>query len=194
MAIHGTYLASGPRMRLVTWRLKRASHRGKGILKVYTSSANYWSGAICPVLSLHMKNLLPIVLAVFGGVLYHVAQKSVPKQVSPLAAIMVAYAIGVLCCFLAMLFISRERPLLESSVAAVNWPVWLVGISATVIEVSILLAYRAGWNISVTSVIVNISVAIVLLPIGLAIFRERISSANAVGVVLCLFGLYMLSR
>jgi drug/metabolite transporter (DMT)-like permease len=141
-----------------------------------------------------MKNLLPILLAVFCGVLYHVAQKSVPKQVSPLAAIMVAYAIGVLGCFLAMLFISRERPLLESSLAATNWAVWLVGISATVIEVSILLAYRAGWNIGVTSVIVNISVAVLLLPIGLAIFRERISSANTVGVVLCLFGLYLLSR
>jgi uncharacterized membrane protein YdcZ (DUF606 family) len=140
-----------------------------------------------------MKNLLPIVLAVLGGVLYHIAQKSVPKQVSPFAAIMIAYAVGILCCFIAMMFISRERPLLESR-TALNWAVWLVGISATAIEVSFLLAYRAGWNISVTSVIVNISVAIVLLPIGLAIFRERISSANAVGVVLCLVGLYLLSR
>jgi len=140
-----------------------------------------------------MKNLLPIMLAVLGGVLYHVAQKSVPKQFSPFAAIMIAYAIGILCCLAAMFFIGRERPLLESSVAA-SWAVWLVGISATLIEISILLAYRAGWNISVTSVIVNISVAVLLLPIGLAIFRERISLANLVGVVFCLFGLYLLSR
>jgi uncharacterized membrane protein YdcZ (DUF606 family) len=106
---------------------------------------------------------------------------------------MIAYAIGALCCFAAMLFISRERPLLESSMAAASWAVWVVGISAAIIEVSILLAYRAGWNISVTSVIINISVAVLLLPIGLVVFRERISSVNVVGVVFCLFGLYLLS-
>src|SRR5262249_4042780 len=105
-------------------------------------------------------------MAVSGGVLYHVAQKSVPKQVSPFAAIMMAYAVGILCCLIAILCIPRERPLLESWQGA-NWSIWMIGISATVIEVSILLAYRAGWNISITSVVVNISVALLLLPIGL---------------------------
>jgi uncharacterized membrane protein YdcZ (DUF606 family) len=140
-----------------------------------------------------VKNLIPILLAVSGGVLYHIAQKSVPRQVSPFAAIMMAYAIGILCCLIAMAFAPRERSLLESWEGA-NWAVWLVGISATIIEISILLAYRSGWNISVTSVIVNISVAIVLLPTGLLIFRERVSLPNAVGVACCLFGLYLLSR
>jgi uncharacterized membrane protein YdcZ (DUF606 family) len=130
---------------------------------------------------------------VTGGVLYHVAQKSVPKQVSPFAAIIIAYAIGIVCCLIAMLFFPGERPLLESWQGA-NWAVWLVGISATVIEVSILLAYRSGWIISVTSVIVNISVALVLLPVGFLIFRERVSWMNAAGIVFCLFGLYLLSR
>jgi drug/metabolite transporter (DMT)-like permease len=140
-----------------------------------------------------VKNLLPILMAVSGGVVYHVAQKSVPKQVSPFAAIMMAYAIGILCCLVAIVFVPRERPLLESWQGA-NWAVWMIGISATVIEISILLAYRAGWNISITSVVVNISVALVLLPIGLLIFREHISWPNAVGVACCLFGLYLLSR
>jgi uncharacterized membrane protein YdcZ (DUF606 family) len=140
-----------------------------------------------------VKNLIPIIMAVTGGVLYHVSQKSVPKQLSPFAAIIIAYAIGILCCFLAMLFVPRERPLLESWQGA-NWAVWLLGISAAIIEISILLAYRAGCNISITSVVVNIAVALVLLPIGLLIFRERVSWPNAAGIVCCLFGLYLLSR
>jgi drug/metabolite transporter (DMT)-like permease len=140
-----------------------------------------------------VKNLLPIVLAVSGGVLYHVAQKSVPRQVNPFAAIMMAYAIGILCCLAAIVFVPRDRPLLELWEGA-NWAVWMIGISAAVIEISILLAYRADWNISITSVVVNISVALVLLPIGLFIFRERISWSNGVGVACCLCGLYLLSR
>ena len=140
-----------------------------------------------------VKNLLPILMAVSGGVLYHVAQKSVPKQVSPFAAIMMAYAIGILCCLVAIVFVPRDRPLLESWQGA-NWAVWMIGISATIIEISILLAYRAGWNISITSVVVNISVALMLLPIGLFVFRERVSLPNVLGVAFCLIGLYLLSR
>jgi len=132
-------------------------------------------------------------MAVTGGVLYHVSQKSIPRQVSPFAAIIIAYAIGILCCVLALILIPGRRPLLESWHGA-NWAVWLVGISAAIIEISILLAYRAGWNISITSVVVNISVALVLLPIGLFVFRERVSWPNAVGIVFCLMGLYLLAR
>jgi len=140
-----------------------------------------------------MRNVLPILIAVVGGVLYHVSQKSVPKQVSPFAAITIAYAVGIICCLLAPLFVSSERPLFESW-RAVNWAVWLLGISAVVIEISILLAYRAGWNISMTSVVINISVALVLLPIGLLIFKEELSWSNAAGIACCLLGLYLLSQ
>lgn len=132
-------------------------------------------------------------MAVTGGVLYHVSQKSVPKQVSAFAAIIIAYAIGILCCLLALIFVPRERPLLESWQGA-NWAVWLLGIGAAIIEISYLLAYRDGWNISITSVVVNISVALVLLPTGLLVFREHLSVPNAVGIACCLIGLYLLSQ
>ncbi|SRR6266568_800800 len=138
-----------------------------------------------------MKNLLPILMAVTGGVLYHVSQKSVPKQVDPFAAIIIAYAIGIICCLLALVVVPSERPLLESW-RAWNWAVCLLGFSAAVIEISILLAYRAGWNISVTSVVINISVALVLLPVGLLLFREQLSWLNAAGIACCLLGLYLL--
>ncbi len=132
-------------------------------------------------------------MAVTGGVLYHVSQKSVPKQVSPFAAIVIAYAMGILCCLIAMLVVPSEGRLLQSWQRA-NWAVWLLGISAAIIEISILLAYRAGWSISITSVIVNISVALVLLPVGLYMFQEGIAWPNAIGIACCLLGLYLLSQ
>jgi uncharacterized membrane protein YdcZ (DUF606 family) len=132
-------------------------------------------------------------MAVTGGVLYHVSQKSIPKQVSPLATIIIAYATGMLCCFVALMLVTRNAPLMDSLRAA-NWAVWMLGVSTAVIEISILLAYRSGWNISVTSVVVNISVALVLLPIGLLAFRENVSWINAAGIACCLLGLFLLSQ
>jgi uncharacterized membrane protein YdcZ (DUF606 family) len=140
-----------------------------------------------------VKNLLPILMAVTGGVLYHVSQKSIPKQVSPFATIIIAYAVGMLCCFVALLLVTREA-VLTDSLRDANWAVWLLGVSTAIIEISILLAYRAGWHISVTSVVVNISVALVLLPIGLLLFREHVSWINAAGIACCLFGLFLLSQ
>ena len=140
-----------------------------------------------------MKSFFPLLLAITGGVLYHIGQKAVPRAVSPFAAILLAYAIGSLCCVIALIAMPPERPLLESLRAA-NWAIALIGIGAVVIEIGFLLAYRAGWNISAASVLTNISVALVLLPVGLVVFKEEFSWRNAAGVVCCLLGLYLLSQ
>lgn len=140
-----------------------------------------------------MKSFLPLLLAITGGVLYHIGQKAVPRTVSPFAAILLAYAIGSLCCVIALVAVPSERPLLDSFRAA-NWAIVFIGVGAVVIEIGFLLAYRAGWNISVASVLTNISVALVLLPVGLLVFKEELSWRNAVGVICCLVGLYLLSQ
>jgi len=140
-----------------------------------------------------MKNLFPILLALSGGVLYHVAQKAVPRQVSPFAAIVFAYAIGIICALVALFLIPSERPLAESWRAA-NWAVWLLGVGAVIIEVGFLLAYRAGWQISRASVVANTAVALVLLPLGVLFFHEQLSWRNAAGIACCLLGLYLLAQ
>lgn len=140
-----------------------------------------------------MKQFFPLLLSVSGGVLYHIAQKSVPRAVSPFVAILIAYALGIVGCVIALLLWPPERPLLES-IRSANWAVWLLGIGALIIEIGFLLAYRAGWQLSVASVVSNIAVALVLLPIGMLLFKETLSWRMAVGVACCLIGLYLLSQ
>ncbi len=140
-----------------------------------------------------MKSFFPLLLAITGGVLYHIGQKAVPRAVNPFAAILLAYALGCLCCVIALVAVPSERPLLESWRTA-NWAVALIGLGAVVIEIGFLLAYRAGWNIGTASVLTNISVALLLLPIGLLFFKEELTWRNAVGVICCLLGLYLLSQ
>lgn len=139
------------------------------------------------------SSLLPLALAVVGGVLYHVAQKLIPSGISPFAAIIVAYAVGIGLCLLALFFEPAERSL-GQSIKQMNWTVFVLGLGAVIIEIGFLLAYRAGWNISLASVITNISVALILLPIGLLAFREHVSARNAAGIAFCLFGLYLISK
>ncbi len=135
----------------------------------------------------------PILMTISGGVLYHVGQKAIPQTVHPFAAVIIAYAVGILLCTAGLFFDPSGRSFL-ASVKDANWAVIAVGVGAVVIEVGFLLAYRAGWNINSASVVCNISVALLLIPIGLLAFREHLSLRQAAGIGCCLIGLYLLSR
>ena len=136
---------------------------------------------------------IPILMAIGGGVLYHISQKAVPKEVSPFAAIIIAYAVGIVLCAVAMAMNPTGLSFVASLKVA-NWAVVGLGIGAAVIEVGFLLAYRAGWNINSASVVMSISVALLLIPIGLFAFKEHLSSRSAAGIGCCLIGLYLLSK
>lgn len=135
----------------------------------------------------------PIALAVAGGVLYHVSQKAVPKAVNPFAAVILAYLVGIGLSFAALL-LNPARSSLATSFKGANWAVVGIGAGALIIEVGFLLAYRAGWNISSASVICNISVALLLIPVGLIAFKEHLSVRSLAGILCCLVGLYLISK
>jgi drug/metabolite transporter (DMT)-like permease len=63
-----------------------------------------------------------------------------------------------------------------------------------VVEVGCLLAFRAGGNISVTALLVNVAVAIVLVPVGLRWFGEAVSPLQIAGIAICLVGLLLINR
>ncbi len=141
-----------------------------------------------------MKSLyLPIAMTVFGGVLYHVSQKSLPKTANPLHILIIAYLSGIVLLAISAFFYTTEKSFL-GSVKEANWAVVVVGIGAAFIEVGFLLAYRYGWDISKANVISNIGMAVLLIPIGIFLFKEKISMMQALGVALCIIGLILLTR
>jgi uncharacterized membrane protein len=80
------------------------------------------------------------------------------------------------------------------SLRNLNWSVAGIGLGAALIEVGFLLSYRAGWPLNLTSVIVNVTAAVILLPISFALFGERLSTPKVLGAALCLAGLVLISR
>ena len=67
-------------------------------------------------------------------------------------------------------------------------------MAAFLIEVGYLLTYRVGWDLGLASVISNMAIAILLLPLGLLFFGERITLRTIAGVVCCLIGFLLLTR
>jgi drug/metabolite transporter (DMT)-like permease len=137
--------------------------------------------------------LIPLLLTVTGAVIYQISSKSVPRAAHPLVAIIAAYFTAIALCLLA----TWKWPMtgsLSGTVRQLNWAVAGVGVGAALIEVGFLLVYRSGWPLSIASVIVNVTAAIILVPVGLSLFQERLSLPKVLGAAFCLFGLMLISR
>jgi uncharacterized membrane protein len=134
-----------------------------------------------------------MLLTVAGAVVYQISSKSVPRAAHPLVAIVAAYVVAMALCMLAM----WKWPIagsISDALRSLDWSVAGVGAGAALIEVGFLLAFRSGWPLSLASVIVNVSAGILLVPVGLAMFDERLSLPKMLGAALCLAGLVLIAR
>lgn len=136
---------------------------------------------------------LPFALTVGGMVLYHLSQKSIPREMNPFHATAIAYVMGIVVC-LVLGFTYAENRSVANSLKTTNWAVLGMGIGAAAIEVGFMLAYRMGWKISLTAVATNVAATAVLIPIGLFVFREHLSMRNVLGVVFCVVGLVLVAK
>ena len=141
-----------------------------------------------------MKNVyFPLGLAVGGMLFYHLGQKSIPKGINPFYATMIAYLVGIVVCAICALALSDDKSFI-SSVRESNWAVFVVGAAAACIEVGFLLAYRSGWKISVAAVATNVVVTLMLVPIGIIVFKDHLSLRNILGLIFCVLGLLLVVR
>jgi len=133
-----------------------------------------------------------IMLTVASNVLYHIFQKVTPAAANPLLALAVTYATSTVFC-LGLFFVLPENRSLTDSLKVITWSSAALGLAIVGLELGFLLAYRSGWNISLAALASTVAVALVLLPIGLMFFRERLSLANSAGFFLCILGLVLMN-
>jgi len=132
-----------------------------------------------------------VCLTVASTVLYHVVQKSIPANAHPLMSLAVTYVVALALTLLLWPVYPGGGPR-RGALGALNWTSPVLGIAVVGIEMGVLLAYRAGWKVSVGSTMVNVSLAVILVPVGLLFFGERLSLSNVLGLVLCVAGLWLL--
>ena len=134
-----------------------------------------------------------LALTIAGNVLYHLSQKSIPAGVHPIVSMVASYLTAIVLSALILIAFPLNDSLL-SEVKRLNWATIALGLSIVAVELGFLLAYRAGWRVSLASITSNTTVALVLLPTGVLLFRERVTPANAIGLAFCVIGLVLVTR
>lgn len=134
-----------------------------------------------------------IIITIAANVCYHVFLKSTPANVNPVLSLLVTYTTAAVMCLAAYPFFPGQETIL-ASLARLNWASYALGLAVFGLEIGFLLAYRAGWNISLAGIVSNSAVALLLLPIGLLFFQEKLSSTNLFGILLCFAGLILINH
>lgn len=140
-----------------------------------------------------MSMYWPIALLVFSNVFYHICTKSVPEQLSPYAMMTGTYLIGAVVSLALYFTLSTEKNLLIE-VGRMNWTMFMLGFSIVGLEVGAIYMYKVGWNISVGNLVQSTILTVVLIVIGVLIYKETITASQIFGIVLCAAGLFFINK
>lgn len=135
----------------------------------------------------------PIGLVVLSNVVYQICTKSVPQTMNPFVSLAIAYMVGTCASLVAYVTLSRHTNLVAELHKA-NWASFALGIVIVGLEVGFIFAYRAGWEVSMASIVQSSFLAVALLIVGHLLYGEALSPTKLLGVAICLVGLYVINR
>lgn len=133
-----------------------------------------------------------ITLAILSSAFYHFVAKSTPSNVNFTVSLLVTYAVAFAVTLLGFFFFPVPNGI-TAEIRQLNWASIGLAVAVVGIEFGFLLVYRAGWNLGIAAVLVNVVASLILLPVAVFLFKDKISWVNIAGILVCLAGLIMLN-
>lgn len=133
-----------------------------------------------------------ILIAICSTMLYHITIKFTPADVNPALSLIVTYLTAILLCVILFFFFPLKTGFVDG-LKKLNWASFGLAFALVGLEVGFILIYRAGWNISMAAIVVNAVVTVLLVPVGIMLFSEKLSAMNYFGIFVCIAGLVMVN-
>jgi uncharacterized membrane protein len=134
----------------------------------------------------------PIGLVVMSNVLYHICAKSVPGDINPFASLTITYIVGAISSGILFFILYKDVNFIREY-SRVNWAPIVLGFAIVGLEVGYIFAYKAGWQISIASIVQSAFLAVVLIFVGTLLYKEALTWNKLVGVIVCLIGLSLIN-
>jgi multidrug transporter EmrE-like cation transporter len=132
-------------------------------------------------------------IAILCTVGYHLVLKVTPVGVNPLLSLMLTYALVALV-FGVILLVAPGGFEWRQELRHLNWTALALAVVIVGLDLGFLYLYRGGFEVSLGALVTQSAAAMLLLIVGVAVFREKLSAANVAGLVLCLVGLWLVNR
>lgn len=133
-----------------------------------------------------------LAIAIVSTVGYHLILKVTPSAVNPFLSLAATYAL-VTAVFVAIYAALPGSTSFRDSVQVLNWTALGLGVAIVFLDLGFLMLYRAGFNVSLGQLVTQSAAALLLLLVGVALFRDKLSLWNIAGIVLCVVGLWLIN-
>lgn len=131
-------------------------------------------------------------LTIIANLFYHFSQKYTPSNINPIISLIVTYGAAIIFCLIILPFYPGGESLM-ASVRKVNWASFTLAIAIVGLELGYLLAYRAGWELSLAALVSNVTFTVLVIPFGILWMQETLSLVNVIGIFLCIGGLVLVN-
>lgn len=141
------------------------------------------------------ERIWPIALIVGSNIIYHICAKEVPSDMDAFASLTVTYAVAcvaTMICYFIMKAVSGGNGLIKELRKA-NWAPYAIGVVIIGLEFGWIIAYKAGWQVSMGYIVVTSIVSTALLAVGYFLYKEKITRNMVIGIALCLVGLVIIN-
>lgn len=141
-----------------------------------------------------MWNMIwPLLIVVGANTIYNISTKSTPGDVNAFASLATSYFIAMLGSLMMFFFTAESKNLLVE-LSKTNWSALALGVAIVGLEFGYICIYRVGWKIGVASLVANISLACVLLLVGVFFYKEVITLKQLLGMGICAIGLMLIIK
>ncbi len=134
---------------------------------------------------------MSVALAIASAAAYQICMKIVPEGLNPISVLVTFYTTALIFTLVVARFIPVDAP--NWSLSEFSWAAACVGVAIVGIELGFLLMYRSGWHVGAAPLVVMGGAAVVLVPVAILIFKQPWSPRFLIGIVVCLYGLYLLA-
>lgn len=139
-----------------------------------------------------LKFIWSLALVVLSNTFYQICAKSVPEGMNPLASLTITYGVGALVSLILYLVLNRDVNLIREY-KQVNWAPIVLGIVIVGLEVGYIYMYKAGWPVSTAQIVQASILAVILIVVGYALYKESITWNKIAGIIVCLAGLGLIN-
>ena len=131
-------------------------------------------------------------MVIAASVLYNLCQNSINENVNPLISMIATYTVALILSLVAVAFIPNKNMI--ASFKELNWASYVLGFAIFLLEMGFLLVYRSGWTINIAALFANVATTIILILLGMFIFKQQLSLTNIIGILLSVAGLIIMKK
>ena len=147
-------------------------------------------GAAEPKKKFSFAKWIPVILMIVANTLYSVTAKVTPTDVDTFASVSLTYRVCIVYALI-MFFITSSNKNYFKEIKKANWTAPVLGACLVCLEVSTILLFRVGWELSVGLLLAYVLLAVVLVILGRVVYKEKLTTKRIIGIVISLAGVVL---